>query len=97
MVISSPLFALLDLAVPVLFEAAATAAFVHVPGHYLTKPRAWRDWLQKHATTCCVLANLPVGPMGRRCAWLCLFKSAKNMHRMIKRTPGQAHPITMYI
>jgi hypothetical protein len=41
-VISSPLFALLDLAVLVLFEAAATtAAFVHVSGHYMTNaPRA---------------------------------------------------------
>jgi len=71
---------------------------VHVPGHYLTNaPRANREWLQKHADTCCVISNLPVGPMGRRCAWLCLFKSAAAMHQMIKHTPHQAKPISFYL
>ena len=85
--VCSPLFALLDLAIPVLFELVDAAVFVHVPGHFLTNmPPARRAWFERHADSCCVFSNLPIGPMGRRCAWVCLFKSPATRHRLLRRT-----------
>jgi hypothetical protein len=96
-VVSSPLFALLDLAIPVLYELATAAVFVHVPGHYLVNmPTARRAWFKRHAANCCVFGNLPVGPMGRRCAWVCLFKSPA-ARRNLLRLDASSKAVAFYL
>ena len=96
-VVSSPLFALLDLAIPVLYELATAAVFVHVPGHYLVNmPPARRAWFKRHAADCCVFGNLPVGPMGRRCAWVCLFKSPA-ARRDLLRLDAASKAVAFYL
>ena len=75
--VTSPLFALLDLAVPLMAAAARRVACVHVPGHFFSNmPGPRRDWFALNRDRIALLTNLPCGPMGRRCAWLCVFESA---------------------
>ena len=95
--VCSPLFALLDLAIPTIFSLVSAAAFIHVPGHYLSNmPPARRAWFERHSDLCCVLTSLPVGPMGRRCAWVCLFKSAGERQRLL-RPPVSAKSISFFL
>ncbi len=88
-VVSSPWFAALDIALPLLVASAASVACVHVPGHYLTSgvmPRfAYLRELQAQGRLF-VIMGLPRGPMGRRCVWLLVFSSRDVRQRLL--APG---------
>lgn len=78
-IVCSPWFTMLDVFLPLFVAAAKVACFIHVPGHYYTSPTSAR--MQYFAAlarqrSLCVLTGVPVGPVGRRCVWLCVFKSA---------------------
>jgi hypothetical protein len=85
-IVTSPWFAALDLALPLLVEAAASVACVHVPGHYLTsgvEPRyKYLRELQAQGRLH-VIMGLPRGPMGRRCIWLLVFRSSAVRQRLL--------------
>ncbi len=77
-VVTSPWFAILDLALPLAVSAARVVACVHVPGHYVSDAHPARaKYLAAlmRAGRLHILWNLPKGPMGRRCAWLLVFAS----------------------
>lgn len=86
-VVMSPIFAVLDLALPLADNYARMAVCCHVPGHYLTcapEPRmAWFRELQRQRRVAMVM-GLPRGPMGRRCMWLILFKTEATMTLLLK-------------
>ena len=89
-IITSPWFRMLDLFIPILFRFAQQALFIHVPGHCLTNmPTARRHWFRRHAGFIKIItADMPVGLIGRRCAWLCIFKTAAVKRRMLSLLPG---------
>jgi hypothetical protein len=87
--VTSPPFDLLDLAVPLLAAKAGVAACVHVPGHWLSNPRAARQqWLQQLAAAnrLHIIMGLERGPSHRRCAWVIIFASAQARARLLR--PG---------
>ena len=89
--VSSPPFELLDLAVPLLVAAAGVVACVHVPGHWLTNARVPRQhWLQELARQgrMHVVFGLPRGPAGRRCAWVLIFRSAGLKQQLLVEQPS---------
>ena len=70
----------------------------HVPGHYVTSGPAPRmEWLRllQNQGRLLVIAGLPAGPMGRRCIWLCIFRSAALRQLMTK--PGCDSTINWHI
>ena len=89
-VVCSPHFALLDLAVPLAAEMVSSVACFHVPGHYYTSapPPRW-EYLQQlqDAGRLHLVFNLPFGPLGRRCMWICIFRSRAIRDRMVLRAP----------
>ena len=88
-IITSPWFTMLDLALPVMVDAADIAVFCHCPGHYLTSmPEGRRSWFRRNADRLVVLSQLPVGPTGRRCLWICVFRTPALLRRW-RRLPTQ--------
>jgi hypothetical protein len=87
--VTSPPFAALDIALPLLVAAGAAVACVHAPGHYLTSgvaPRfAYMRGLQQQGRLHVVM-DLPRGPLGRRCIWLLIFSS--NAQRQLLLSPA---------
>jgi hypothetical protein len=80
---------MLDLALPLLTHVAELAVLCHVPGHYFTNaPPARRAWFRANADRLAFMSNLPVGPYGRRCAWLCVFASPAIKQQMFRETAG---------
>ena len=76
--VTSPYFAVLDIALPLMLRFATVAVMVHVPGHYLFDPTEPRQrFFQSLVGRMAVLAGLPKGPLGRRCAWLVISVSSK--------------------
>jgi hypothetical protein len=78
-VLCSPWFVMLDLAIPVAYSQATQAAIIHVPFYYTTQGTLQRlTWLSDLTHQC--LAYLAQcgsrGNLGYRSAWLLLFKSA---------------------
>ena len=52
-------------------------------------PTARRHWFRRHAGFIKIItADMPVGLIGRRCAWLCIFKTAAVKRRMLSLLPG---------
>jgi hypothetical protein len=87
--VTSPPFEVLDLAVPLLAAKAGVAACVHVPGHWLSNPRAARQqWLQQMAAAgrLHIIMGLERGPSHRRCAWVVIFSSVHRRAQLC--TPG---------
>ena len=75
--VTSPYFAVLDIALPLMLRFATVAVMVHVPGHYLFDPTEPRQrFFQSLVGRMAVLAGLPKGPLGRRCAWLVIAVSS---------------------
>jgi hypothetical protein len=74
-VVTSPHFAFLDLAIPLLCSIfAAAVVCVHVPGWYLTNmPEPRLAWFRDRASHVQVVSNLPTGPVGRRNAWVIIY------------------------
>ena len=75
-IITSPHFAVLDIAFPLAVAASRSMAAIHCPGHYYydaTKQR-WSmfERLQDEGRLE-VIAGLPLGPLGRRNIWIVVF------------------------
>jgi hypothetical protein len=86
-VVTSPWFAVLDLALPLAASAAQSVACVHAPGHYLTDAHPSRvAYLRRlmQENRIHFLWNLPKGPSGRRCCWILIFASAAHMKLLLK-------------
>ena len=82
-------FAVLDLALPIAVLYAHHSVCCHVPGHYVTdRPAPRMEWFRQLQSQgrLMIIAGLPRGPMGRRCMWLCVFRSAAL--RQIMTKPG---------
>ena len=90
-IVTSPPFGLLDLAVPLLASKVAVAACVHVPGHWLSNPRAARQqWLSRMAAArrLHIIMGLERGPSHKRCAWLVIFANPSLQQELMRlRTP----------
>jgi hypothetical protein len=88
-VVCSPWFTVLDVALPLAVSAARSVVCMHVPGHYVASGLAPRYTylreLQQQGRLA-VLFGLPRGPMGWRCAWIVVFKSAALKAKLMK--PG---------
>jgi hypothetical protein len=87
-IVTSPPFEVLDLAVPILAAKATVVACVHVPGHWLSNPRAARQrWLQQLAVQqrLHIIMGLERGPSHRRCAWILVFSSAAKRAQLLKQ------------
>jgi hypothetical protein len=93
-VITSPWFTMLDLALPLLIMLAEKAVFCHVPGHYITNmPQGRKRWLRGLCTNRRVLAitNLPRSPMGFfSCLWLCIFRTEATRDELLSYLPEDA-------
>ena len=86
-IVTSPWFAMLDLALPLAVMAASTMVCAHVPGHYITDATEPRNtWLRKLKASGRLhfVWGLPKGPMGRRCAWMIVFASAQLRNKLIR-------------
>ena len=90
-IVTSPWFRLLDPAIPILFRHAKFGIFIHVPGHYLSNmPAARRNWFRSTAPRVRIIADMPVGLIGRRCAWVCIFKTEAIIKHMFHVLPHEA-------
>lgn len=86
-IVTSPWFKMLDLAVPLALEAVELVACLHVPGHYLYgAPEYRRDWLRElqQDGRLVIVQGLKIGPMGRPCLWLLLFKHVDCRHLVMQ-------------
>lgn len=88
-IVTSPPFGILDVAVPLLALAASAVACIHVPGHYIssaTKPR--QQWLQHlcKQDRLHVILGLERGPIGRKCAFLLVFATAAIKKQLLRVT-----------
>jgi hypothetical protein len=96
--VTSPWFTMLDLALPLMIGVAAAAVFCHVPGHYLTNmPEARRDWFRVNAPHVHIVSNLPVGPYGRRCAWICWFRTSEDKERLLSSAALRAPTVPVIV
>jgi hypothetical protein len=85
-IVSSPPFELLDIAAPLMVAKAGVVACIHVPGHWLSNPRAARQvWLQQLADQgrLHIIMGLPRAVVGRRCAWVLVFSSCALRQQML--------------
>jgi hypothetical protein len=92
-VIMSPYFTILDLALPLAVQYAQHAVCCHVPGHYITDgPTARMQWLKGLSTQgrLAIIMGAPRGPSGRRCVWLIVYRSEAIKHAMHRLGFGQA-------
>lgn len=87
-IVTSPWFALLDLALPLAVMAARAVVCMHIPGHYITDAHPRRSTYLKRLMEeerIRLLMGLPAGPMGRRCAWLLIFSSAAAKAQLLRK------------
>jgi len=88
-VISSPMFALLDIALPLAVHFCRQAVCMHVPATYYTDATSQRlAYLrnlesQKRLRT---IMHLPRGPLGRRCMWIVIFASPGLARRAMRES-----------
>ena len=99
-IVTSPWFKMLVLAVPIAAASCTVAAFIHVPGHYLTNApparlKFFRD-LNKQRRMAIIL-GLPRGPVGSRCIWLCLFTSKLHMLSHTKHIEWEIVPAVLLL
>ena len=88
-IVTSPPFGVLDVAVPLLAMAASAVACIHVPGHYITSAtRPRQQWLHELCKQgrLHILMGLERGPMGRKCAFLLVFATAGIKKQMLRAT-----------
>jgi hypothetical protein len=99
-IVTSPWFKMLDLAVPIAAASCRVAAFIHVPGHYLTNapPARLRFFkelnLQRRMA---LMIGLPRGPVGSRCFWLCIFTSREHMVTHTKHVNWDVVPAALLL
>ena len=88
-VVTSPFFAMLDLAVP-LMVAACEVVMVHVPGSWtVNAPEPRATWLAELTAQGRVqfVANLPKGNAGReKCCWMCIFRTRELKQEVMRST-----------
>jgi hypothetical protein len=97
-IITSPFFAILDVVLPMMAETVRKVACVHVPGHYLSNPSLMRQaWLKRMslAGRIQVIGNLPPGPLGRRCVWLLVFRTAALARVLVDPTAHAQFPVLL--
>ena len=76
-VVCSPWFTVLDLAIPRLLCYGAPLICIHAPAHYVTNmPTPRRNWLARYTAddVLVVIGLRDIGPVGRRCCWLLFFR-----------------------
>jgi site-specific DNA-cytosine methylase len=86
-IVTSPWFAMLDLALPLAVLTASKVVCAHVPGHYVTDATApRRAWLAalKDQGRLHFIWGLPKGEIGRRCMWLLVFATPELRDTLIK-------------
>jgi len=89
-IVMSPWFRLLDIALPLAVISTSVAVMCHVPGHYLSdshpaRVRLFSEW--RTAGRLHVLLGLPTSLMGRRCAWLVVFRDESARDQLLRRLP----------
>lgn len=87
-IITSPWFAILDLAIPILMKYARYFIAVHVPAYYITNAHEHRIKFIKRLMRqgrVHIVGNLPHAVIGWRCVWLLIFKDRSTARRYIKR------------
>ncbi len=97
-IVLSPWFAYLDIALPSALMTAKLAVCAHVPGHYFTNGVMARfNFLKPYFQSNRVhfVWGLPRGPMGMRCAWLVIFASEAVKHSMLKPDALYTHSISL--
>ena len=85
-VVTSPLFAVLDVALPLAVHSVTTVACIHVPGHFVTNGHLARmQYLQrlKQQGRLHIVYGLPRGPLGQRCAWLLVFRTPEVKRQLL--------------
>lgn len=90
-IVTSPPFEVLDIAVPLLATKASVAACVHVPGHWVSNPRVARQlWLQKLAQQgrMHIIMGIPRGAGSTRCAWIVIAPSALKLKTLTASIQG---------
>jgi len=98
MVICSPWFAHLDIALPLAVLTATKMVAVHIPAHYWTNATLARyAYLKPFFTTerAHFVWGLPRGPMGMRCAWLCIFASSTLKQQLLRTGSYLPHTMTL--
>jgi len=98
MVILSPWFAHLDVALPLAVLAAKTMVAVHVPAHYWTNAIMARySYLKPFFTAdrAHFVWGLPRGPTGMRCAWICIFATSALKYQLLKKGSYIPHTMTL--
>ncbi|KAK3256026.1 hypothetical protein CYMTET_34826 [Cymbomonas tetramitiformis] len=86
-VITSPWFAVLDIALPLAVLASRVVTCIHVPSHYMTDMTESRaQYFRKlcHAGRLHVIGHLEHGPIGRRCMWVMVFRNPLTRARMLR-------------
>jgi len=96
-VITSPWFAVLDIAVPLAVMASRVVACVHVPSYYLTdmtesRARYFRKLSLEGRLH--VIGHLEHGPIGRRCIWVLVFKNPLVRAKMLQE--GERQGVGMF-
>ncbi len=86
-VISSPWFVLLDLALPLAVLSARSLVCMRVPGHFkLRAPPPRRSWMDRlHAERRLIwVKNPPLSAVKQPCMWMLVFKDELTRRRMMK-------------
>jgi hypothetical protein len=86
-IVTSPHFTFLDIALPLAAGMVRDVACVHCPSHYFFD--ATRHRLQYFAEMerqgrLHLITHLPHGPLGRRCMWICVFRTTDIRMRMLR-------------
>jgi hypothetical protein len=87
-IVSSPWFAVLDIAIPLAVLHCPFAAF-HCPGHYLTNapiPRQHYFSKLQSEGRLHVIMGLPRGATGYRCIWVCIFSDSSLRAKLVRST-----------
>ncbi|KAK3287728.1 hypothetical protein CYMTET_4780 [Cymbomonas tetramitiformis] len=96
-VVTSPWFAVLDIALPLAVAASCVVACIHVPSHYmtdLTESRAQYFRKLCYAGRLRVIENVERGPIGRRYMWVLIFKKPLRRAKML--CGGEASGVEMF-
>ena len=96
-IITSPWYAVLDLAVPLIAAFTWKVSFVHVPMHYVFDAHSRRARFLaelQRAGRLALVGGLPRGPVHRRCMWLCIFASSAVRTQLLGTAPPTGGEIT---
>ena len=89
-IITSPWSEVADLAVPLAVDFADRVVCMHLPGTFIVNASEARSvWLArlKAEGRLFTVLSIPPGPVGRRCIWLCVFRTTSLRDAMVR--PGK--------